>query len=92
MYFLGASAGWAFQSKLWDMVAEGILILHAPSDEEHAVMRQRMARYHDVPMDLADASLLVAAEQLDRRVIFTLDQHFLIYRLADGGTLQITPA
>ena len=39
-----------------------------------------MRQYHDAPMDLADASLVVAAERLNLRRIFTLDSHFRAYR------------
>lgn len=44
-----------------------------------------MDRYADHPMDLADASLIVAAEALDARRIFTLDRgDFAAYRVARG--------
>ncbi len=44
-----------------------------------------MIRYADVPMDLADASLVVAAEQLRARKMFTIDRKdFDIYRIRRG--------
>jgi predicted nucleic acid-binding protein len=44
-----------------------------------------MARYADRPMDLADASLVVAAEVLEVRRIFTLDRgDFATYRVSRG--------
>ena len=44
-----------------------------------------MAIYADQPMDLADASLIAAAEALQTRRIFTLDRtDFSIYRLRRG--------
>ncbi|MCG3163996.1 MAG: hypothetical protein JMDDDDMK_05455 [Acidobacteria bacterium] len=52
-------------------------------------MRALMAQYADTPMDLADASLVAAAESLALRRVFTLDDDFYIYRLADGSTLEI---
>jgi hypothetical protein len=40
-----------------------------------------MKQYADLPMDLADASLVVVAEELDEARILTTDQHdFNIYR------------
>ena len=42
-------------------------------------------------MDLADASLVVAAETLNLGRIFTLDRHFYAYRLADGSALEVVP-
>ena len=44
-----------------------------------------MEKYADHPMDLADASLLVAAESLNSNKIFTLDRHdFETYRIRRG--------
>jgi len=44
-----------------------------------------MEQYADHPMDLADASLLVAAESLHSNKIFTLDRHdFETYRIRRG--------
>ena len=44
-----------------------------------------MEQYADHPMDLADASLIVAAETLHTRRIFTIDrQDFATYRIQRG--------
>ena len=44
-----------------------------------------MERYRDHPMDLADASLIVAAETLETRRVFTLDRRdFETYRVKRG--------
>ncbi len=41
-----------------------------------------MAKYHDLPMDFADATLVVLAERLGTPRIFTLDRKdFGAYRL-----------
>jgi len=42
-------------------------------------------------MDLADASLIAAAETLNATRIFTLDSDFHTYRLADGSALEALP-
>ena len=47
----------------------------------------RMEQYYDRPMALAEASLIVAAERLDTRRIFTVDSDFSVDRLADSSTL-----
>lgn len=50
-----------------------------------------MDRYRDVPMDLADASLVAIAEVLNQRQIFTLDRDFYIYRLCGNQSFEIVP-
>lgn len=46
---------------------------------------EMMERYSDHPMDLADASLIVAAESLGSRKVFTLDRRdFRSYRIRRG--------
>jgi uncharacterized protein len=48
-----------------------------------------MERYDDHPMDLADASLVVAAESLGTRKVFTLDRKdFTTYRVRRGHRHQ----
>jgi predicted nucleic acid-binding protein len=37
-------------------------------------------KYNDVPMDLADATLIVAAETLGIREIISIDNDFYVYR------------
>ena len=44
-----------------------------------------MEQYPDHPMDLADASLIAAAESLETRKVFTLDENdFGVYRIRRG--------
>jgi len=54
-----------------------------------------MEAYADHPMDLADASLIVAAESIGARRVFTIDRNdFLTYRVRRGHrhyALQIFP-
>jgi len=48
-----------------------------------------MERYADHPMDLADASLVVAAESLGTRRVFTIDRKdFETYRVRRGHRHQ----
>jgi predicted nucleic acid-binding protein len=54
-------------------------------------MAELMRQYRDLPMDVADASLVVAAEATGERRLFTLDGHFRIYRLRDGSVLSVVP-
>jgi len=89
MYLLWKTGGHALQDALWLWLSSGVLQLHDLTTAEQQRMRALMAQYADTPMDLADASLVVVAESLDLHRVFTLDDDFYIYRLADGSTLEI---
>jgi uncharacterized protein len=91
MYLLGQTGGHARQSLLWRLRSEGRLRLHDLSPDEVDRAEALMKQYRDTPMDLADASLVAAAERLDTRRIFTLDRHFRIYRLPGGGVMEVIP-
>lgn len=54
-------------------------------------MAELMKKYSDLPMDLADASLIVAAESTGERTIFSFDGHFRIFLLQDGSTMDVVP-
>ena len=54
-------------------------------------MRTLMEQYRDVPMDLADASLVAVAEERGLDTIFTLDSDFRIYRLPRGRSFTVVP-
>jgi uncharacterized protein len=59
---------------------EGIII-HAVNQKEIIRIIELSKKYHDVPMDFADATLVVAAEQTGIREIISIDSDFDIYRL-----------
>jgi predicted nucleic acid-binding protein len=83
MHFIGKHGGPMVQDKLWGLIADGFLRIHLPEPTEWPRMRNLMQRYADQPMDLADASLVSAAEVLKTTIIFTLDSHFHVYRIHD---------
>jgi predicted nucleic acid-binding protein len=54
--------------------------------------RDLIAKYHDLPMDFADASLVVLAEDIGTDLIFTTDRRdFGIYRIAGKAPFRILP-
>jgi predicted nucleic acid-binding protein len=91
MYLLGRYGGWFAQQELWGYVADEILIIHHHTSDELTRMEILMKQYRDIPMDLADASLVAMAEVLNQRQIFTLDHDFYIYRLRGKQTFEIIP-
>jgi uncharacterized protein len=101
MYFAQREGGHGFQHLLWAFVNDGVLRIYDPANANNADyaageflsrMQALMEQYRDLPMDMADASVVAAAEQLNTRKIFTLDNRdFLIYRTAGGGSFDIIP-
>ena len=91
MYLLGRYGGWLAQQELWGYVADEILVIHNHTSDELTRMETLMRQYRDVPMDLADASLVSMAEILNKRQIFTLDHDFYIYRLWGNQTFEVIP-
>ena len=71
--------------RLRDFVAQGgLAVWFMASTPLHRAF-ELMEQYADHPMDLADASLIVAAEVLQTRKIFTIDrQDFLTYPIRRG--------
>jgi uncharacterized protein len=96
MYFAQREGGFPFQQQLWRFVTEGALRLYEPGEEILEAlllhMEELMRQYRDLPMDLADASLVALADQLNVRQIFTLDKtDFRIYTTQNGETFEIIP-
>jgi len=91
MHILGSVGGYRYQSILWKLVEDMNLAIHDLTFSEINKMNSLMEKYQNVPMDLADASLIALAESMKFRKIFTIDSDFRIYRLSDGSALEIIP-
>jgi uncharacterized protein len=91
MYLLWRAGGLPAQEELWSYLADGLVVLHTPQPGEWERMRELMRQYHDTPMDLADASLVVVAERLNLRRIFTLDSDFYVYRINGTQSFEVVP-
>ncbi len=59
----------------------GPIALEPIGKDDLARLHQLMAKYADVPMDLADGTLVVQAERLELHRILTLDADFTVYRI-----------
>jgi uncharacterized protein len=91
MYLLLRLGGWPLQSNLWGYLRKGVLTVHASDAVEQERMYELMERYRDRPMDLADASLVAAAEALGTKRIFTIDSDFYIYQTNDREPFEVVP-
>jgi predicted nucleic acid-binding protein len=92
MYLLGEAGGWRAQGVLWNILQQGDLEIAFQSSDDYERMRVLMQKYRDLPMDLADASLVRLAEERRVRDIFTLDARaFRIYRIHGRQSFRLWP-
>jgi|SRR5579884_560098 len=91
MYLVSQTGGWPMKKLLWGFVRTGALRFYALTDIDAERMQILMEQYRDTPMDLADASLVSAAEMLGQKRIFTLDSHFYIYQRNGREPFEVVP-
>ena len=71
--------------RLRDFIARGGVSLWYLDDASLTRAFELMEQYADLPMDLADASLVVAAESLHTQKVFSIDRRdFETYRVRRG--------
>lgn len=68
------------QLSVLEWIKRGGIAMHAIERKDIQRMIDLTRKYNDLPMDLADASLVVAAEALGIREILTIDTDFYVYR------------
>ena len=70
---------------LKQLIIRGGLDIYFLDDKSLALALQLMEKYKDCPMDFADASLVVAAQNLRCYKVFTVDRKdFSVYRIPYG--------
>jgi hypothetical protein len=90
MYLLSFSL--AAQSALLEMIESGVVEILPLDTSDIPRIRELMRKYRDLPMDLADASLVRVAERERLRRIFTIDRRdFQIYRPLRIGRFMVLP-
>ncbi len=91
VYLLGSAGGWSAQDALWKLLERGDLQLVDLDGPMRKRSRSLMAKYQDLPMDLADATLVAAAEALNVKRVFTLDSDFRVYRFRNRQAFEVIP-
>ena len=90
-FYLLSYAGRRAQEALVDLVVKGHIEVHDVTDP--ARLLTLLHKYADRPMDLADGSLVLLAEQLRLYDVFTLDRaDFRVYRAHGRRAFEIVPA
>jgi uncharacterized protein len=91
MYLLGARVGWPGQELLWGLLLRKDLVVSPVTPALVQRAHDLMRKYRDLPMDLADATLVALAEAERTRRIFTLDSDFRVYRMAGRKGFEVVP-
>ncbi len=80
------------QNDLWEFIERGVVSIYAIDRDLMKTCRRLMKKYHDLPMDLADATLIAVAEAENISTIFTLDhKDFRIYKKEQGKHFRLLP-
>jgi uncharacterized protein len=92
-YLLVRELGIDFELEVLNEVAAGTYELVTFDANEIAAAHELIARYRDLRIGLADASIVVLAGRYGTDRVLTLDErHFRTLRAPSGGPLTILPA
>ena len=91
MYFLYRADGITAQNELWSYLSDGVLQVYLPYVHEWHRLEELMNKYADMPLDMADASLISAAERLNDRRLFSMDQHLRAVRIHGSQFFDVVP-
>jgi len=90
LYLVGPR--WEAQQVCLEFILRGAFLLIPSSHQSLQRVAALMKKYHDVPMDFADATLVALGEDLQANQVFTLDRRgFSVYRLPAKKTFHILP-
>jgi len=91
LYLLNFSS--TAQSAALDFVISGAMTLVPSSIESLRRVKNLMKRYEDLPMDFADATIVILAHDLGIRHVGTFDKkHFSIYRSPGKQPFLVLPS
>jgi predicted nucleic acid-binding protein len=77
---------------LWDFVLSDVVQVEDILESDLGRMRALMEQYANLPMDFADASLVVLAERLRVFSVFTMDRRgFAVFRPRHAEGFEIVP-
>jgi uncharacterized protein len=91
-YLLGTRLGWQAEVRFLGDIATGDLVLEPVHPRDLMRIAELVARYRELPLGTADASVVAAAERLEVTKIATTDRrHFDVVRPAHLETFELLP-
>ncbi|HEX4841356.1 MAG TPA: PIN domain-containing protein [bacterium] len=83
---------WRAQKVCLEFVLRGAFLLAPSSRTSLQRVTDLLEKYHDLPMDYADATLVALAEETETDWVFTLDRKgFSTYRLRGKKPFRLVP-
>jgi predicted nucleic acid-binding protein len=77
---------------VWGLLESTAIAVARLDEDDVPRLRALMAKYDDLPMDLADAAIVRVAERERIRTVFTVDRRdFQVYRPSRIGRFTIVP-
>jgi predicted nucleic acid-binding protein len=76
------------QSDFLEWIERGSMRIYDLNIEDIKYIKNRMKKYSDLPMDLADASLMCISEKMGIERIISIDSDFSIYKNLKGKYLK----
>lgn len=90
LYLVGPT--WRAQETCLEFFLRGAFLLFPSSQNSLRRVASLMKKYNDLPMDLADATLVALGEELGTNHVFTLDRRgFSTFRTHGTRPFQIIP-
>lgn len=84
---------WRVQDDLWQFIQRGGLKIDLLEESVYPRIGELMKKYHDLPMQLADATLVVLGEEKKLSTVFTLDhKDFRIYKPKHKRRFTLLPS
>ncbi len=76
----------------WQLLRSGAFVVLPIADDDTLEIERLMKRYHDRPMDYADATLVRLAQRESLRTVFTVDHDdFETYRIRGNQRFRVVP-
>lgn len=90
-YLIGTRLGGRAEVRFIGALAAGELIVEHVSAADLLRIAELVAKYHDLPLGMADAAMVAMAERLRISTLITLDEHFRVVRPAHVDAFTVVP-
>lgn len=92
VYLISTRLGWQAEVRFLGDLASGAFTIEPLHPSDPLRLAELVARYHDLPLGTADASVIAAAERLNITQVATIDRrHFSVVRPQHVTAFELLP-